>query len=679
MLTALVLLVISFGGALALTPFVRQLAVYLGAVDRPGERKIHTGLIPRLGGVSVVLSAIIAVLAGYAIKWAIGGEGQLDLEPWFPILAGGALVLLVGVWDDLRPVHPVVKFLFQASAAGVAMWFGVRIERASLFGGGPVELGVLALPITFLWIVGLTNAFNLVDGLDGLAAGLASIAAGTSAVIFLLRGDTHDAMLLLILLGALLGFLRYNFNPATIFLGDSGSLFVGYVLAVTAITGSQKGATTMAVVIPLLVFGLPIADTLLSMIRRFIGGVRVVQPEKAALKEKIRGAKRMFQADQRHIHHRLVDLGFSHRHAVLLLYSLGFGLSCLALMSVLAQYRNLGIILIVIGLATYIGIHKLGYEEIKFLRSGTLLRWYEQLAFNRHFFLGFADILLISTGYWMAFVLKYGLDWSAELVGWYADVFPLVLMTQLGVFAIFGLYRGVWRAMGIGDLIRIALAVGAAFALSFSAAVVSRPPDGALSFFCINFFVLGALVMGSRSIYRILDYVQQREGTIAGTALIYGAGRGGQLVLKELLQNSGVGLRPLGFVDDDPNLKGRTLNRVPVLGASSDLTRIMDLYPVSALVISSDKIDGERLERMISLCREREVSVLRGRVRIEPLDVDGITLSYATSRRAERTPNVVALSKEAPDWIPAERRAGGEAPVPILEKSITKAATERTA
>lgn len=176
------------------------------------------------------------------------------------------------------------------------------MKSLSFYGTGAFELGVLAVPLTFLWIVGITNAFNLIDGLDGLAAGLASIAAGTCATIFLLRGDAQDAMLLLMLLGSLIGFLRYNFNPAKIFLDDSGSLFIGYVLAVTAITGSQKGATALAVVVPLLVFGLPILDTLLSMVRRFIAGLRIIQPYEAPLRQWIIAAKRIFEADQQHIH-----------------------------------------------------------------------------------------------------------------------------------------------------------------------------------------------------------------------------------------------------------------------------------------------------------------------------------------------------------------------------------------
>ena len=650
MLTASILLGASFLFALALTPLVRALAIRLGAIDQPGERKIHTESIPRLGGLGVVLSAGFACVVAYAAEWSFMEGRSFNPGAWTPILVGGLLVLFVGVWDDLRPTPSWVKFLFQALAAGLAIGFGVGIEKISWFGGKPLELGWLSYPLTFLWIVGLTNAFNLVDGLDGLAAGLASIGAGTCAAIFLLREDVNDAMLLIVLLGALLGFLRYNFNPATIFLGDSGSLVVGYVLAVTAITGSQKGATTLAVAIPLLVFGLPIADTVLSMVRRFMGGLRAECTGEMPLSRGLIRTTRMFQADQRHIHHRLMDLGFSHRKAVLTLYAFGFGLSCLALMLVLARYRNLGFILIVVGLATYIGIHKLGYEEVKFLRSGTLLRWYDQLTFSRRFFLAFADIVFIAIAYWGTFFLKYGMFWKQDILSWYADVFPLVVMVQLMVFWICGLYRGVWRATGIGDLIRIGLAVGAAASLSFSMAVVSRPPAGVTAFFCINLLVLGALLIGSRSGYRILDHLRQRSGMVVGTAIIYGAGRGGQLVLKELLQNEKIGLRPLGFLDDDPRLKGRTLDRVPVLGSSDDLSAVVDERRVAALIVASDKISGERLDRVCQICNERNMRVFRGRVHIEPLELEGQGKSApANAIDYEGRPTGADLSRAAPE------------------------------
>lgn len=618
MVTYLILFLIACCASLALTPLVRLLALRLGAVDQPGERKIHPQAIPRLGGGAIVLASVITAMVVKALGSAGGLFAPLELDTWLPVALGGGIIFVTGVWDDLHPLPAGVKFLFQAGAALVAIWFGLRIETIDLL-GDTVGLGPLALPLTFLWIVGMTNAFNLIDGLDGLAAGLAGIAAGTCAAIFLLRGDPQDASLLIILLGSLLGFLRYNFNPAKIFLGDSGSLVVGYTLAVISISGSQKGATALAVVVPLLVFGLPILDTLLSMLRRFGGSVKSMQPRTSPLKQRIRAAKHMFAADRHHIHHRLIALGLSHRNAVLMLYAVALGLSLLALLSVLAQFRNAGILLIAAGLATYIGIHKLGYNEISFLRASTLLRWYDQIAFNRLFFLGFVDLVLISAAYGLSFVLKYEFYWGPEVKSWYLGVFPPMLLIQLGVFSVFGLYRSVWRTTDVGDLLRALFAVGTSVALSYTVVLLSVPPTGVLPFFCIDLLILAALICGSRCAYRILDYSNQRERAVGGGAIIYGAGRGGQLVLHEMLQNAERGLRPIGFVDDDPGLKQMLINRMPVLGSSSDLASIIESRPVTSVVISSTKIQGDRVQRVVSLCQEHEIPVLEARLKFEPL------------------------------------------------------------
>lgn len=613
----LIAAVFSFG----LTPLVRYAARRVGAVDQPGERKIHAVPIPCLGGVSVVVSGLLTVLLVWGLERVTGGVVRVDLGVWKPVCLGGAIVFLLGVWDDIRPVPAGVKFILQGAAAGVAIWCGMLVEHVSLLGGNSIHLGALALPLTFLWIIGITNAFNLVDGLDGLAAGLAIIAAGSIAMIFFLRGDAQD-ILLLILLGALLGFLPYNFNPATIFLGDSGSLVVGYVLAVTAITGSQRGATTLAVVIPLLVFGLPIVDTLLSMVRRFVGSLRMLNTHKATLREHLQGAKRMFEADQKHIHYRLLALGFSHRNAVLLLYALALGLSLLALLSVLAQYRNAGIILIAIGLATYIGIHKLGYEEITFLRTGTLLRWYESLTFNRYFFLGFIEMTLITAAYWGAFVLQYDLPWSAELKAWYIGTFPPVLVVQLAFLQALGLYRGVWQLAEISDLIRVVAVVPPAVALSYIVALVSLPPVSTLRFFLLDTLLLSSCMVGIRSTYRVLDYIQQRKNLAGQATLIYGAGRGGQLVVRELLQNAGLGLRPVGFLDDAPGLQGRVVHGIPVLGSITGLRSMVEAQSISCVIVSSRKIHSDRLGQALSICQEWRIPMLQAQLKLEPIALE---------------------------------------------------------
>ncbi len=602
-----------------LTPLVRSVARRVGAVDQPGGRKIHAVPTPRLGGVSVVVSGVLTILSVWGLEQVTSGVVQGDLGAWKPVFLGGAIVFLLGVWDDMRPLPAGVKFALQGVAAGVAIWGGILVEHVSLLGGSRIDLGVLALPLTFVWIIGITNAFNLVDGLDGLATGLAIIAAGSIATLFVLRGDAQDTLLLLILLGALLGFLPYNFNPASIFLGDSGSLVIGYVLSVTAITGSQKGATTLAVVTPLLVFGLPIVDTLLSMVRRFVGSLRRLEARKTTLQEQIGRAKRMFEADQRHIHHRLLALGFSHRNAVLVLYALALGLAALALLLVLAHFRNAGIILLAIGLATYIGLRKLGYEEIALFRPVTLLRWYELFTLNRAFFLGFIDMMLITAAYGGAFVLKYELPWGPELKAWYLGSFPLVLVVQLASLYALGLYHGVWRAAEISDLIRVVCSVLPAVALSYIVTLVSLAPVDTRRFFLLDVLLLSALMVGIRSTYRVLDYLQQRDNLAGAAALIYGAGRGGQLVLRELLQNPRFRLRPIGFLDDDPRLQGRRVNGIPIRGAVADLSAIIKAQSVSYLIVASRSINGDHLHQALSVCQERHIPVVRAHLKLDPI------------------------------------------------------------
>jgi UDP-GlcNAc:undecaprenyl-phosphate GlcNAc-1-phosphate transferase len=514
-------------------------------------------------------------------------------------------------------------------AAGIVIWFGIRVEQVSLLGSGSIALGVLAFPLTFLWIVGITNAFNLVDGLDGLATGLAIIAAGSCAIIFFLNGDTQDMQFILILLGALLGFLPYNFNPATIFLGDSGSLVIGYVLAVTAITGSRRGAQTLAVVIPLLIFGLPIIDTLLSMTRRFVGSLRMLQASRTRFKERVLCTKHMFAADQRHIHHRLLALGFSHRNAVLLLYALALGLSGLAFVSVLAQYRNVSVILLAVCLATYIGVRKLGYDEMTFLHTRTLLYWYEEVHFNHRFFLGFVDIVLITLAYWGAFLLKYEPPWTSELMVWYGNTFPWVLVLQLVTFSAVGLYRGVCRAIEVGDLMRMAWLTFLVVALSYACAVLRLPPQGAPGFFAIDALALGTLVVSVRSTYRVLEYLLPGTTATSSSALIYDAGHDGQLILRELRRHPHLGLQPIGFLDDDPTLHYRMVQRVPVLGSGEELKSVMDRYPVAALILASSHLEESRVGRAIRLCQERGIPVLRGDLQLVSVGTDSIPRSYA--------------------------------------------------
>lgn len=308
---------------LVLTPLVTWTSVALGLVDAPGGRKVHSRSVPRLGGVAVALAATLATVG---IAWAARAQGvdMPSFRSMAPILAGGMLVFCLGLLDDIRPQPAWLKMLVQTAAAGLVIASGLLIERVTI-AGQTWQLGSLGWLFTLGWIVGLTNAFNLIDGIDGLAAGIAVIAGATCAAILIGRGHMVEAMVLSALVGASLGFLAYNFPPASIFLGDSGSLLVGFLLATTAITGWQKGATALAAGVPLLIFALPLTEAFTTLVRRF------VRPSAPAPLTAGRLLRQLAEPDREHIHHRLLALGWSPRRTVLLLYGVTIVLSMVAL------------------------------------------------------------------------------------------------------------------------------------------------------------------------------------------------------------------------------------------------------------------------------------------------------------------------------------------------------------
>jgi UDP-GlcNAc:undecaprenyl-phosphate GlcNAc-1-phosphate transferase len=299
----------------------------IGVVDHPGGRKVHAAPIPRLGGVALALALTVALGVAVLLEAQQLVGASPDPKGLLPIITGAALVFAVGLWDDIDPVPARVKLIVELVAALVVAGSGIAITRVTVI-GHTYELGWVAIPLTVGWVLVVANAYNLMDGLDGLAAGLAAIGAATCAIVLLARGEREGAMLLIALVGAIAGFVAYNFHPARIFLGDSGSLLVGFLLGVTAITGQQKGATTLAIGVPLLIFALPIAETSLTVLRRVVAGQRNGGPGVVA---HLRGLSQIFQADRAHLHHRLLDGGLSHRRTVVLLYVVAMVLSGIAL------------------------------------------------------------------------------------------------------------------------------------------------------------------------------------------------------------------------------------------------------------------------------------------------------------------------------------------------------------
>jgi len=317
------LVIITAGLGLLITPWMRKLAFGLGAVDEPGGRRVHLAQVPRFGGLAVLIAVLAVLSIGMLADRSLSEVFLGSAWGWGWLLVGALIVAATGAVDDVRSLSPVLKGGLQVIAGAMALVGGHSIiALIDPFTGNPVELGWLSTPLTLLWIVGITNAFNLIDGLDGLAAGAALIATVTVWAISLATGHLDVALLAAALVGALAGFLYYNFNPASIFLGDSGSLFLGYVLSVLSLQVSRTGTTDVIILVPLLALGLPILETLLTILRRALQALRVFRETPAQNKYRVfvTGVASLFRPDQDHIHHRLVAWGFTQRRAVLVLY-----------------------------------------------------------------------------------------------------------------------------------------------------------------------------------------------------------------------------------------------------------------------------------------------------------------------------------------------------------------------
>lgn len=337
--------IISLAGTLLLIPQVRKLSLKFKILDMPGRRKIHTKPIPTLGGIGICISFIAAIL--FALSFNQGFRSEF--APYLMgLILGGAVVVVLGIFHDLRNLHPLVKLCGQLLAGLLLFYSGLRIEFITNPFGGQIHLNlVTSLMVTVFWTVALINAVNLIDGLDGLAAGLTTISLLALLCMALFKHHLATIFLIAALMGTSVGFLKYNFYPAKIFMGDTGSMFLGFALACISILGYHKMATSMALLIPLTALGIPIFDTLLAIIRRLLKRHSI------------------FRADKKHLHHRLLDMGLSHKQVVLFLYLICAYFGVIAFLFVLIPKEYAFILLILLGMGVFMGIRTAGFIERK--------------------------------------------------------------------------------------------------------------------------------------------------------------------------------------------------------------------------------------------------------------------------------------------------------------------------
>ncbi|MBE7049768.1 MAG: undecaprenyl/decaprenyl-phosphate alpha-N-acetylglucosaminyl 1-phosphate transferase [Ruminococcaceae bacterium] len=338
---------IAFAISLAATPFVKNLAYKIGAVDVPDdERRIHKKPIPRLGGLAIFYGFLIAVLCFAKFDQQLKG-----------IIIGSLIIVGVSIIDDVKQLRALIKLVAQILAALVAVVHNVRISAISVPGfiseTGIVELGMFSIPVTVIWIIAVTNAVNLIDGLDGLAVGVSSIASFSLFFIAILGGEQDVAIIAAALAGGCLGFMPYNFNPAKIFMGDTGSQFLGYMLSVICIQGLFKGYAVISFIVPFLIMALPLFDTCFAIIRRAINH------------------KPIMGADRGHLHHRLLDSGFSQKETVAILYVIT---TILGLSAVLVLERGSYVagLLLTVAVGCAFGIYKLFRKRFNRKRAEAL-------------------------------------------------------------------------------------------------------------------------------------------------------------------------------------------------------------------------------------------------------------------------------------------------------------------
>ncbi len=625
---------VTLGLSLFLTPLVIKFASIVGAMDKPNERKVHKIPTPRLGGVAIFISFMGGVFSLYLLKpdvllssWIFGKEGV----SLFVVLL---LVLCLGVWDDIRSLKPGQKFVVQLALSVVMYLAGFSVSNVTnIFGVGITSLGLLDFPLTVLWIVGVTNAINLIDGLDGLATGISIIAAITILPLSILRGDMGTAILSLLLASALIGFLRYNFNPAKIFLGDSGSLFLGFLLSVLSVKSSTKSSTGFALLVPILALGLPIMDTLLSMIRRFLRSFLTDRghPEKLILR-----LRSMFQPDSSHIHHRLISRGLSHRNAVIYLYIASCILGAGAFAITISTNHIASLILIIVGTATIIGIRQLKYKEMAVLQNGVLLPLYDKPIMNIESFQIFFDLAVIVGSFTMSHILSGWFDLNQASLKYYLVLLTVVVVAQFLAFWSCGMYKRSFQISGIGDILRTMKGIGLAVIATSVILFIFSNSMGQLQIaaLIIDFFFLTLFAVGVRVSLRILMFLSFQGSKDGKKVVIYGADANGIMMLDRMIDANISSWTPVGFLDDNPALEGKMLNGYPIFGSHWKLHKLIKENTLDEIVICSESIKAEALRRMKSIADKNNIPIKRIRILFE---------DYHEEVRETTVPNIFQL------------------------------------
>ncbi|MDD5594703.1 MAG: hypothetical protein PHY94_00460 [Candidatus Omnitrophica bacterium] len=570
---------IPFTLSLIFTPLVRLIAVKNKLISYPRPDRWHKRPTALFGGISIYLATVLSVFyLGAFNKNALG------------LFLGGTFLFFVGLADDRFHFMPYVKLFTQIIAGCIVIFFGTTLGITSNI--------LLVIPLTLLWITGITNSLNLLDNIDGLAAGIGAIASLMLFFSSIIISNNQLGIYALILCGATLGFLPYNFNPARIFMGDSGSMFLGFSLAVISVSGTTRHVSNLLItmLIPVLILSVPIFDTIFVMV------IRKIQ------------RKNIFQGGKDHTSHHLVTLGLSQRKTVLLLYilSIAFGL-----IAILSSKLNLFIVLAVSFLGVVILLffgfflfevsshNKPAQHNYRLKNADNNTTLNSIFMHKRRIIEVLLDFTLICIAYYSSYFLRFEDRILSNNLYLIKQSLVWIILIKMSVFFIFGLYRGVWKYISISDLLTIFKVVSfSSVASIIFFTFVFRFQDYSRAVFFIDWLILLFLIAGTRILFRVLGEFFSRAREKANNILIFGAGDTGEMVIREIKRNSTLNYNPIGFIDDDISKIGNRIQGITVLGSRKNIKKIVSTYNVKEVLITIPSLSIEDFTEIVKICKE---------------------------------------------------------------------------
>ncbi|MBN1849839.1 MAG: glycosyl transferase [Deltaproteobacteria bacterium] len=594
----------SFLLSLGLTPLVRQFAIKTNRIAIPKDNRWHKKETALLGGIAIFTSFMMTwIIAVHGLDWSIYGK------PYLPIILCAAAIFALGLADDVFNMVPQHKLVGQIIIASIVIILGFRLNWT--------DSKTINLFISIIWLVGITNAFNLLDNMDGLSAGIAFIAALFLFLIYFqsqpITTNTTSIMLMSALYaGAILGFLIYNFNPASIFMGDAGSLFLGFMLAcMTGIhdtdpsIGLNPRDLLSIIAIPIMILFIPIVDTgFVSLMRKLF-------------------RRPISQGGRDHSSHRMVAIGFSERKAVLILYAFAAISAMIALMT---RYLSVGTSLVMIALFLLLSVFFWVYlAKVKVYPEDSILSGNGpsvitpiliDITYRRRLFEVVLDLVLITIAYYTSYLLRF----EGHLAGDFAifiKSLPIVIGCQIFSLFIMGVYRGVWTSTSLSDLMNFfrAITLGTIMAVLILL-FIYRFESFSRAVFVIYWFLMLIFIPLPRLFFRLLDEGIRRGTQKGKPTLIYGTGSGGQITMREIEANRDLGLSLVGFMDDNPRTHRTKIHRYPVLGGQEDLINIIRKNHIQEIIISFNKDSLFKKKIISKLCANLGLEVQVRRMKL---------------------------------------------------------------